>query len=484
MRTKEKDQHLPTRRKFLSKGALALVGISAAVLTERAETFLNSPRFVSNETDIVPASSSDVMHDGLLQAGRDLLRKNTEMQLHNEREYTYVVPNRTRYNNYWHWDHQHATIISAFISPTLAGKLIQTQDTIFRHDGVHGPQIMYLNQSKYNPEYFGFLQTRANEKGVDQLTQTPLSAIALETYALKTTDYATVQKVLPSYAAHYSWLHDERVIDGNVDLPVVIDPRESLDAQPAVDFMYERRIRNNLDFQQLAARTLYHARTNGYDARKIAYDDGFVMYDTCFISYYVRSLFALRNLWKVIGDTNQARIWNNKGSKALHSFIDLCYNQDDGIFYNRRANKNRETLKVKTASGFYPLLCQLPPDIVERLVDTLVRPEQFVGDEGYLPFVAKNEQMYQEAVSPLWRGPGSPIDPFVISYGLYTNGQPLLAERLLRAQYRMFIDRFRVGAPFAEFFTPEKSYRDPYVWGIYPLCDPFELVSEAKDIIV
>ena len=114
----------------------------------------------------------------------------------------------------------------------------------------------------------------------------------------------------------------------------------------------------------------------------------------------------------------------------------------------------------------------------------MVMPEQFVGNEGYLPFVAKHEQMYQEAVSPLWRGPGSPIDPFVISYGLYTNGKPLLAERLLHAQFRMFIDRFRVGAPFAEFFTPDKAYRDPYVWGIYPLCDPYGLVSEAKDIIV
>lgn len=378
-----------------------------------------------------------------------------------------------------------AAISAAYVDQELAREVLESQASIFRTLGFHGSQIVYFDQSPFSIEHRLFLKTRSLDD-VDRLTQTPLSGLALEVYAIKTGDIDTVRNLLPDYSDHYAWLRDNRVVDSRfAHLPATIHPFESLDAQPATDLMYQRYLGSNAYFHVVALRTLLHAKNNRFRADAITRSGGFVMYDTCFLSFYIRSLFALGKLWDQCGDHRKSMYWRQQAELALSDFIEACFDPETGFFYNRRANRQKELLKVKTASGLLPLLVELPPAIVDALVQNLSDPAQFLTEDFYMPFVARNETAYyQESFEPLWRGPGSAVLDFMVALGLYENHREDLAEAIHAAQYLRFLHRLHLGYAFPEFYSPEKAFRAPYTWGALAVCNPRDFVSQDHPVAV
>ncbi len=474
-----------TRRAFLKWMGLGagsvVVGGPAVVRLRLALDEVAKPRFVSEAGEILPVTDLDFPDEVGYEAAQELLHAHLRSGKLNDQVVRYIVPG-ARYPHYWYWDSMLAAIAASFLSPELARELLEAQALIFRELGPHGPQIVYFNRSSLPLEYRLFRKTRAVD-GVDQLTQTPLSGFALEMYAVKTGDRQTVQRLLPDYAAHYAWLMENRIIDPSVGLPVTIHPFESLDAQPAVDLMYRKPLNRNSQFHTLSARTLVHNRSNRFEAARIAGDGGYVKYDVCFLAFYVRSLFALAKLWAACDDNEKATYWQTQATAARDNLIRTCFDPDSGFFYSRRANADGELLKVKVASGLFPLLLKLPAGIVAPLIENLVDPAQFLTEDLHVPFVARNEvDHYQEELIPLWRGPGNSVIDFVIVSGLYVNQEEELAGMLYEAQYRRFLQRLQAGHPFPEFYTPEVAFRAPNTWGALALCDPQELFYPDEEI--
>lgn len=462
------------RREFLRRAALAaaslILGGGAAALGG-VRLARRHPRLTNWVTEISDSLELQEQVEGFLtDRARDTLRRHVREGRVSPASVTYLIPSE-KYRNYWYWDNMLGALAAAYVDPELAAKLLRSQASIYRLLGRHGPQILYFHPSRVPLEGRVFMTARGRE-GVDQLTQTPNAGLALQAYLRLTGDLETVREVLPDFGSHYAWLAEARAIHRGVDLPVTIHPFESLDAQPAVDLMYGRSMARTGTFQLFALRTHRHNRGHHFKAEAIARSGGIVLYDTCFLSFYAAGLYGLAEAWRRVGDEGQGAQWQRRAERATESLIRTCYDPRTGFFYCRRANRGRELLRVRTASGLLPLLLPLPAGIVRRLVDQLIEPTTFVAEDRYLPFVARDEPSHQEAVEPLWRGPGSAVMDFAVILGLHRNGVGELARELFEVQEIRSLLSYLSGHPFPEFYTPTHAHRGPYTWGTLAACNP------------
>lgn len=467
------------RREFLRRlgvlGTLISLGGTTGLLGGRA--LRSHPRLRNWATELGDLLEVEAILEGFLlqEAGGVLEGHRRQARLEGE-TVTYLVPSQ-KYPYFWYWDSMLGAVAASYARPELARLVLETQGAIFEMVSRHGPQIIHFVPPTLPLEERIFLSWRGRE-GVDQLTQTPLAGLALWVYAVKTGDLETARRLLPAFGAHYRWLAEERVIDPQMDLPVTIHPFESLDAQPAVDLMYGRHQGRKELFFLTALRTHRHNRSHGYDARRIAASGGFVMYDPCFLAFYLASLYSLSELWAWSGGAGEVQAWRLRAERGTEQLVAACFDPQGGQFYCRRANRGQELLKVRLASGLMPLLLPLPPGVRERLVETLTDGDHFLGDDLYLPFVARSETaFYQEAVEPLWRGPGNAVLDFTIGLGLHLAGEHELAGQLYHRQHLRAVLAHLSGHPFPEFYTPSRAYRGPYTWGTLAACSPAELAT-------
>ncbi|MBI2029820.1 hypothetical protein HYT02_05370 [Candidatus Gottesmanbacteria bacterium] len=427
------------------------------------------PSFVSSEKD--EAFDELVRAEALI-----LLNKNKRTGHINGREYVYEPPSE-KYIQDWYWDRAHTAVIGSYLDPSLAKETLLTQAAIFDKLGSHGSQIVYFNHAGNLVERKLFNRLRGKE-GVDQLTQIPLCGLALEIYVKKTGDWETVKQVLPLFDKHYQYIIDHRYVYKGVDLPVVIHPYESLDSLPSVDLMYQRKLNNKLLFGALAQGTLRKARQLNFDAKEITYAQEYSCFDVAFCAFCIRSYNSLAYLYEKLGNSEKAQYWQERADKSSIDLIGTCFDEENGYFYSRRANGKGELLKVDTAAGLLPLLnkFELHSDIPLLVIRRLLLYSNFLKDDYFIWTVFQNEkEFFQEEVDPLWRGPGCSIFEFYTGLGFMENGQTDLARKLWEGQQKRLVNRFKSGHPFPEFFRPDKTFNDPYMWGILSACNPADL---------
>jgi hypothetical protein len=145
-----------------------------------------------------------------------------------------------------------------------------------------------------------------------------------------------------------------------------------------------------------------------------------------------------------------------KAVQALQSLLERSWDVNRGLFFNLDGSEEKRP-DVKTIQCLMPLLLDdLPPEMVERLLEHLTNPKEF-GAPYPVPSVALDEPSYSDGCNfgrtrLIWRGPFSMNTNWFLWQGLLRHREPGLASHLVERSLSV-VER----SGFNEFFSAESG---------------------------
>jgi len=239
-------------------------------------------------------------------------------------------------------------------------------------------------------------------------------------------------------------IHDEGTVT-RLDFPVVADVTKppllawaayklyELDGDREFqDEIYEPIVRwNNWWFEQndLDGNGLceyQHPFSSGLDDSPL-WDDGMPVEAPDLNTYLYLQQEALAKIARVIGNEDDAEMWQRRADEMAQRMIDLSWDAKSGFFW---ASRNGSRVNVRTPFNLFPLVTgQMPSDISDRLVAHLTDERQF-WSRYPVPTVAMDDPKYDPF--KMWRGPTWVNVNYLLIEGLQRSGYPALARELRR----------------------------------------------------
>ena len=347
----------------------------------------------------------------------------------NGREYSFVCPSLTGYPFQWFWDSCFHAIALLHLDPEQARAEMRTLLSGARPSGFI-PHIIFWEMEK-QPDFLSRNIVGMTEPYYSATIQPPIIAYAVARVYRATGDEAFRQEALPILTAYYRYLRQARDPDGD-GLIAVIQPEEAgTDCSPKYDELLGLEELSNRGFIA-ALRKVYAAyEPLRHDDHAVLAADIFHVEDVLVNSIYA---FSLRALARLLGDDSpEADEFNREADKTLNALVTKCWDEEAGAFFDL-AGIDERPLKTVTISSLMPLILRdLPRPIVERLVETWVRPPEHFWTPYPLPSVPASAPKFMPG-NPggfIWRGPSWINTNYFLSHSLRGHGYPELSEPLV-----------------------------------------------------
>ena len=374
---------------------------------------------------------SAISRDALEAGARRILLSNLRRGVAdwNGREYSFVCPSLTGYPFQWFWDSCFHAIALLHLDPEQAKAEMRTLMSAARPSGFI-PHIIFWEMEK-QPDFLARNIVGMTEPHYSATIQPPIIAYAVARVYRATGDEAFRQEALPILTAYYRYLRQARDPDGD-GLIAVIQPEEAgTDCSPKYDELLGLEELSNRGFIA-ALRNVYAAyEPLRHDDHAVLAADVFHVEDVLVNSIYA---FAQRALARLLGDASpEADEFNREADKTLHALVEKCWDEEAGAFFDL-AGVDERPLKTVTISSLMPLILRdLPRPIVERLVESWVRPPEHFWTPYPLPSVPASDPKFMPG-NPggfIWRGPSWINTNYFLSHSLRGHGYPELSEPLV-----------------------------------------------------
>ena len=374
---------------------------------------------------------SAISRDALEAGARRILLSNLRRGVAdwNGREYSFVCPSLTGYPFQWFWDSCFHAIALLHLDPEQAKAEMRTLMSAARPSGFI-PHIIFWEMEK-QPDFLARNIVGMTEPYYSATIQPPIIAYAVARVYRATGDEAFRQEALPILTAYYRYLRQARDPDGD-GLIAVIQPEEAgTDCSPKYDELLGLEELSNRGFIA-ALRKVYAAyEPLRHDDHAVLAADVFHVEDVLVNSIYA---FAHRALARLLGDDSpEADEFNREADKTLNALVEKCWDEEAGAFFDL-AGRDERPLKTVTISSLMPLILRdLPRPIVERLVESWVRPPEHFWTPYPLPSVPASDPKFMPG-NPggfIWRGPSWINTNYFLSHSLRGHGYPELSEPLV-----------------------------------------------------
>ncbi len=200
-----------------------------------------------------------------------------------------------------------------------------------------------------------------------------------------------------------------------------------------------------------------HPFSSGLDDSPL-WDEGMPVESPDLNTYLCLQQDALARIAKVIGEDEDAAMWQERAAETARRMIQYQWDEQAGVFW---ATHNDEPVKVRTPFNLFPLITgHIPQEIVQRLVAHLTDPQQFWPTYP-VPTVAINDPKYDP--NQMWRGPTWVNINYLLIEGLMNTGFPQIAQELRRRTLALIGEQKDI----FEYYNPETGQNPPKAAAIF-----------------
>lgn len=315
-----------------------------------------------------------------------------------------MIPSMTHYVGIWQWDAYFHALAYRYIDRKLAQDQIRIMLDHQREDGMI-PDAVHDEGTV----------THLNLPVDADVTKPPLLAWAVWKLYQMDNDREFLDEVYEPIVRWNSWWFEHSDLDGN----------------------------GLCEYQ--------HPYSSGLDDSPL-WDDGTPVESPDLNTYLFLQQEALGRIAGVIGEADDADLWERRAQAMLQRIIRLRWDPEAGLFW---ASRDGARVRVQTPFNLFPLLTgRLPSKIAERLVSNLTDERQF-WTRYPVPTVSINESKYDP--TQMWRGPTWININYLLIEGLLRSGYTDLARELRRRTLNL-ISR---NDDIYEFYHPETGDPSP-----------------------
>jgi glycogen debranching enzyme len=367
-------------------------------------------------------------------------------------DFDFSCPSSVTYPFQWFWDSCfHAIALSHIDIKKAEAEIVSLLKN--QHDDGFVSHVTFWQRDAFE-EMVSTYAIAFRTKYLSDEMQPPLLAEAVQAVASRGRGKDFIQEVLPAVRRFYEWLHTVRNPYGDGLIRVVQPDETGLDHSPLWDDLM-----NITDEEHESWDRGWHSICDPYDAfnrdpKKMIELNHFVVADVMTNVIYIENLRVLAQLCLEIGESDAAKVYEARADKASKSLEELCWNEDDGLYYGVNGKENKQ-IKVNTFTSLMPILL---PDLDQRKVDLLIRhitdPAEYWA-EYPIPSVAMNHPTYRpETVGGtlVWRGPSWMNSNWYLARGLQRHGRLDLATHIANQSIAMVKK-----SGFREYYNPQTA---------------------------
>ncbi len=345
-------------------------------------------------------------------------------------DFDFTCPSSATYPFQWFWDSCFHAIVLSHIDIAKAEaellSLVQNQ-----HPDGFISHVTFWQRDHYEH----MVQTydiAFRSKYLSDEMQPPLLAEAVAAVALRGRGQDFLREILPSVERFYEWLNNARNPFGDGLIRVVQPDETGLDHSPIWDEVMKIQ-----DEEKESWIRGWHSICDPYDefqrdTTKMIELDHFVVADVMLNTIYIENLEVLSKLFSQVGDSEKAQRYESRRDHARASLDDLCWDQEDGLYYDVNGRANHK-MRTNTVSSLMPLLLQdLDIAKYQALMNHLLNPDEYWATFP-VPSVAMNHPSYRPDVvgtNLVWRGPTWINSNWYIGRGLIRHGRLDLARHI------------------------------------------------------
>jgi len=311
-------------------------------------------------------------------------------------------PWQVRYPHQWFWDSASHSIALSHLDSHLAKaevrSLICSQD-----------EQGFIPHMIWNPKRMHWLDklfklSRPKRRGSPYL-QPPILAQVVEQIHRKTGDTDFLDETMPSLTKYYLYIDRVRVRSGDGLAEIISSYESGKDRSREYDIVYGEP---NTVPPWRGPMTKLQVRYTllGWDIERIFASNRFRVKDLLFNCIYAQNLSSLSRLLALVGDSNQAVLFQKKAEQTERAILTKMYDPESGLFFSLDARHDiDQQVKVSTVSSLIPLILDtISQSQVERLVkEYLVDPSQF-WVRYPIPTEPLNHPKEKVVAHAIWRG--------------------------------------------------------------------------------
>lgn len=370
-------------------------------------------------------------------------------------EYDFVCPSHETYPFQWFWDSCFHAITLSHIDPLRAeseinGLLANQQDDGFI------PHVIFWQRELHEERVAAYSIIFRTRWLTDQM-QPPLLAEAVSAVAKRGRGTEYLKNVLPGVVRFYNWCHDVRDHDGDGLIAVLHADETGIDHSPKFDSYLG--VNTDLEGDELAAEftAVWHRVADAYktvdrDPAQMFALDRFIVKDVMVNTIYAENQRVLAELLDQIGNEREADIFRERAGATERALVEKCWDDEQGLFFDL-AGLGDVRLETNTITSLFPLLLKnLDSDIVSRLVEHLVNPNEYAATYP-VPSVALDEPTYRPGTvgtNLVWRGPTWLNTNWYLIRGLQRHGYEDLASQIATQSLELV-----KMSGFREYYNPE-----------------------------
>lgn len=350
-------------------------------------------------------------------------------------DYDFVCPSTGTYPFQWFWDSCFHAIVLARYDMERARAEIRSLLRNQPDDGFVGHVTFWQREAfeEMLKEYSIAYRTPY----LSDCIQPPLLAEALFAITRGPGGRAALDEFLPKVRRYYDWL--DRMRDPDRDgLIAILQPDESgLDHIPKYDAYLGVTNPTRDEFTAAWQRAVGPYAEMQRDHDKMFAADRFVVEDVLVNTIYAENERVLAELHAEAGEAAGAATMRARAAKSVESLVKKCWDGRSGLFFDL-AGRAEKQLQVSTVTSLMPILLpDLPPEMVEALVEHISNPAEYAAAYP-VPSTALNEPLYlkpsdgrpEHDSKLLWRGPSWINTNWYIARGLRRHSRIDLARTI------------------------------------------------------
>lgn len=347
-------------------------------------------------------------------------------------DFDFSCPSMGTYPFQWFWDSCfHAIALSHLDIAKAESELFSL--LLNQHSDGFISHVTFWQHDLYE-DLVGTYDIAFRNRYLSDEMQPPLLAEAVQAVALRGRGAAFLNEILPSVDRFYTWLHEVRNPYGDGLIRVVQPDETGLDHSPIWDELLEIG-----DEEHESWVRGWHLICDPYDAvnrdpAKMIALDRFVVADVMLNTIYIENLRTLGHLFLQIGDDNKAALYFNRAELAKDSLEELCWDEEDGLYYDINGKDNKK-IRVNTVSSLMPiLLSDLEEYKFDRILKHILDPKEYWANYP-VPSVAMNHSSFRPDTAGgnlVWRGPTWMSSNWYLARGLVRHGRRDLAMHIAK----------------------------------------------------
>lgn len=368
-------------------------------------------------------------------------------------DFDFTCPSSVTYPFQWFWDSCFHAIALSHVDLQKAEAELKSLLKNQHSDGFVS-HVTFWQRDAYE-EMVSTYAIAFRSRYLSDEMQPPLLAEAVSAVAKRGRGVEFINEVLPAVKRFYEWLHTVRNPYGDGLVRVVQPDETGIDHSPVWD-----EIMNIQDEEHESWDRGWHSICDPYDKfdrdpKKMIELNHFVVADVMTNTIYIENLHVLADLCKQVGDQAGHDEYKARAAKARKSLDELCWNEEDGLYYGVNGKENKQ-LRVNTFMSLMPLLL---PDLDKRKADLLIarilNPEEYWA-EYPIPSTAMNHPTYRPDTvggTLVWRGPSWMNSNWYIARGLTRHGRNDLARHIANQSIAMVQK-----SGFREYYNPQTAF--------------------------